>query len=103
MKKAFWAIVAGMMLLSTVALGQGAGSSSSPGGPAGASRGGPAGAGGGALGTSPLAPGTNASGTAAPSGGRGKPSSKSLGTGDPVTDQADRNLDRRIKGICKGC
>jgi hypothetical protein len=59
-------------------------------------------AGGGSLGSSAAAPGTNSAGTAAPSGG-GRGSSASTGTGNAATDKADRDLDRKIKSICKGC
>jgi hypothetical protein len=66
---------------------------------------------GSTLGTRPGTPGTNSSGTALPSGtttgqsyGAAKtPSDGALGTGDPEVDRQDRELDRKIKSICKGC
>jgi hypothetical protein len=58
---------------------------------------------GGSLGTSPAAPGTNSAGTALPGGGRGSMGSASTGTGDPKADKQNRRVDRKIKGICKGC
>jgi hypothetical protein len=77
-----------LSLSGTAAFGQGAG--------------GATGASGGTLGSSAGAPGTNSAGTAVPSGG-GRGSSAATGTGNAATDKADRELDRKIKSICKGC
>ncbi|GIQ75548.1 hypothetical protein BraRD5C2_39890 [Bradyrhizobium sp. RD5-C2] len=60
-------------------------------------------AGGGALGTSATSPGTNSAGTAAPSGRLGTGSSVATGTGDPKTDKQEREVNRKVKSICKGC
>jgi hypothetical protein len=57
---------------------------------------------GGSLGTSAGAPGTNSAGTAAPSGG-GTTGSAATGTGDPQVDKQDRDVDKKVKSICKGC
>lgn len=66
---------------------------------------------GGALGTHSGAPGTNSAGTAIPSGratgtepsGTVGTSNGALGTGDPAVDKEERELDRKMKSICKGC
>jgi hypothetical protein len=59
---------------------------------------------GGAFGTSPLAPGTNSSGTALSSGGiSGVARGPALGTGDPRVDAEDRKAERMISSICRGC
>jgi hypothetical protein len=59
---------------------------------------------GGAFGTSPLAPGTNSSGTALSSGGLGGAArGPALGTGDPAVDAEDRKAARSISSICRGC
>lgn len=81
----------------TVAFAQSSGGTGGTGGSAGS----PGAASGGALGTSAGAPGTNSAGTAAPSGsGSGY---GATGTGDPAVDKQDKELDRKIKSICKGC
>jgi hypothetical protein len=54
------------------------------------------------MGRSAAARGTNSTGTAAPSGS-GRGGSAATGTGNSLTDKADRELDRKIKSICKGC
>jgi hypothetical protein len=59
---------------------------------------------GGASGTSPVAPGTNSSGTALSSGGvSGAARGPALGTGDPAVDKEDRKAERMISSICRGC
>ncbi len=59
---------------------------------------------GGAFGTSPVAPGTNSSGTALSSGGiSGAERGPALGTGDPAVDKEDRKAERMISSICRGC
>jgi len=60
---------------------------------------------GGAAGTSPAAPGTNASGTALSSGGIGEGATKgaALGTGDPAVEREDQKAARMVQSICKGC
>jgi len=62
----------------------------------------PGAASGGALGTSAGAPGTNSLGTAAPSGSR-TTGAAATGTGDPQVDKQDKDVDKKIKSICKGC
>jgi hypothetical protein len=61
--------------------------------------------GGGALGTSAAAPGTNSLGTALPSSGIGGRAMKGplLGT-DPTIDKEDAQLQKMLQGsICRGC
>jgi hypothetical protein len=61
--------------------------------------------GGGALGTSAAAPGTNSLGTALPSSGIGGRAMKGplLGT-DPTIDKEDARLQKMLEGsICRGC
>jgi hypothetical protein len=59
---------------------------------------------GGAFGTSPVAPGTNSSGTALSSGGISSAErGPALGTGDPAVDKEDRKAERMISSICRGC
>lgn len=66
---------------------------------------------GGPLGTRSATPGTNASGTAIPPGtttgmspsGPADASTPTLGKGDPHVDWLDRQIDRKIRSICKGC
>ncbi|EGP07455.1 hypothetical protein CSIRO_2907 [Bradyrhizobiaceae bacterium SG-6C] len=93
-------MVAGLVLaqicVSTAVYAQGSG------GTGGSSGGSPGAASGGALGTSAGAPGTNSLGTAAPSGS-GTTGAAATGTGDPQVDKQDKNVDRKIKSICKGC
>ncbi len=55
------------------------------------------------LGTSATSPGTNSAGTAVPSGGSGTVGTAPLGTGDPKIDQSEKDVDRKVKSICKGC
>jgi hypothetical protein len=59
---------------------------------------------GGAFGTSPGAPGTNASGTALSSSGTGNGPMKGplLGT-DPAIDREEAKVDKMIGSICRGC
>jgi hypothetical protein len=62
-------------------------------------------AGGGALGTSAAAPGTNSLGTALPSSGIGGHVMRGplLGT-DPTIDKEDARLEKMLEGsICRGC
>jgi hypothetical protein len=63
----------------------------------------PGAASGGSLGSSAGAPGTNSAGTAMPSGGGGTVGVAPLGTGDPKVDQSEKEVDRKVKGICRGC
>lgn len=72
------------------------------GGTGGTSGGSPGAASGGALGTSAGSPGTNSLGTAAPSGS-GTTGAAATGTGDPQVDKQDRDVDKKLKSICKGC
>ena len=58
---------------------------------------------GGSLGSSAASPGTNSAGTAAPSGGGATGGSVATGTGDPMTDKQGKQVDKKIKSICKGC
>ncbi len=90
-------LVLSQILCSTAVLAQ-----SSGGGAGGASGGSPGAATGGSLGTSAGAPGTNSLGTAAPSGG-GTTGSAATGTGNPEVDKQDRDVDKKVKSICKGC
>ncbi|EKS38049.1 hypothetical protein HMPREF9695_01889 [Afipia broomeae ATCC 49717] len=76
------------------------GTGGSSGGSTGASS--PGAASGGSLGTSAGSPGTNSLGTAAPSGS-GTTGSAATGTGDPRVDKKDRDVDNKVKSICKGC
>jgi len=87
-------LVLSQMLISTAVLAQASGGGTSGGSP-GASA-------GGSLGTSAGAPGTNSAGTAAPSGG-GTTGSAATGTGNPQVDKQDRDVDKKVKSICKGC
>lgn len=57
---------------------------------------------GGSLGSSAGSPGTNSAGTAAP-GGSATTGSAATGTGDPMVDKQDKQVDKKIKSICKGC
>jgi hypothetical protein len=59
---------------------------------------------GGAAGTSPGAPGTNAAGTALSSGGHGNGPQKGplLGTNAAV-DRENARVEKSIKSICRGC
>jgi hypothetical protein len=84
--------VAAQMLSSVPALAQASG---------GASGGGASG--GGSLGSSAASPGTNSAGTAVPSGGSASGGSVATGSGDPMTDKQDKQVDKKIKSICKGC
>ena len=68
----------------------------------GGSAGSPGAASGGALGSSAGAPGTNSLGTAAPSGS-GTTGAAATSTGDPQVDRQDRDVDKKVKSICKGC
>jgi hypothetical protein len=38
-----------------------------------------------------------------PSGGGGTVGVDPLGTGDPKVDQSEKDVDRKVNGICKGC
>ena len=73
------------------------------GGTAGGGAAGGGAASGGALGSSAAAPGTNSAGTAAPSGGSASGGSVATGTGDPTIDKDAKQVDKKIKSICKGC
>jgi hypothetical protein len=59
---------------------------------------------GGAMGTSPSAPGTNALGTALSSGGVGNGPQKGplLGTNAAI-DREEAKVDQSIRSICRGC
>jgi hypothetical protein len=60
--------------------------------------------GGGALGSSGTAPGTNSSGTALPSGIGGHVMKGPLLGTDPIIDKEDAQLQKRLEGsICRGC
>jgi hypothetical protein len=60
--------------------------------------------GGGALGTSSAAPGTNSSGTALPSGIGGHVMKGPLLGTDPTIDKEDAQLQKMLEGsICRGC
>lgn len=72
------------------------------GGTGGASGASPGAASGGSLGTSAGSPGTNSLGTAAPSGS-GTTGAAATGTGDPQVDKQDKDVDKKLKSICKGC
>ncbi len=102
--------VAVPLALSSAAFAQSSGGSSgggSGGGTSGTGSGSmsssPGAASGGSLGSSAGAPGTNSAGTALPSGGGGTVGQAPLGTGDPSVDKEDKNVDRKVKSICKGC
>jgi hypothetical protein len=56
--------------------------------------------GGGALGTSAGAPGTNSLGTAVPSGGGPAMATAAV---NPVVTPQDKALDQRLLHICRGC
>ncbi len=59
---------------------------------------------GGALGTSPAAPGTNSLGTALSSGGAGRAQKgPPLGTGNPAVDREDARVGKMVRSICRGC
>jgi hypothetical protein len=60
---------------------------------------------GGAFGTSPAAPGTNAAGTALSSSDHGGSAMKGpeLGTGDAAIDREDAKVDKIVGSICRGC
>jgi hypothetical protein len=61
-------------------------------------------AGGGALGTSSAAPGTNSLGTALPSGIGGHVMKGPLLGTDPTIDKEDAQLQKMLEGsICRGC
>ena len=61
-------------------------------------------AGGGALGTSGAAPGTNSLGTALPSGVGGHVMKGPLLGTDPTIDKEDAQLQKMLEGsICRGC
>jgi hypothetical protein len=61
-------------------------------------------AGGGALGTSGAAPGTNSLGTALPSGIGGHVMKGPLLGTDPTIDKEDARLQKMLEGsICRGC
>lgn len=79
----------------------GAGGGSGAGGAGGAGSS-PGAASGGSLGSSAGAPGTNSLGTAVPSGS-GRAGYGATGTTTPEIDRQDKELDRKIKSICKGC
>ena len=89
-------LVVSQILVSTAALAQ------TSGGTGGTSVSPPGAASGGALGTSAGAPGTNSLGTAAPSGS-GRTGTAATGTGAPQVDKQDRDVDKKVKSICKGC
>jgi hypothetical protein len=59
---------------------------------------------GGAIGTSPNAPGTNSLGTALSSGGVGNGPQKGalLGTNAAI-DREEAKVDKSIRSICRGC
>lgn len=59
--------------------------------------------GGGALGSTAGAPGTNSAGTAALGGSSRLGGPAATGTGNSAVDKQDRNVDRKIKSICRGC
>ena len=60
--------------------------------------------GGGALGTSGAAPGTNSLGTALPSGIGGHVMNGPLLCTDPTIDKEDARLQKMLEGsICRGC
>jgi hypothetical protein len=58
---------------------------------------------GGAFGTSPATPGTNSSGTALSSDGRGRPTKGPLLGTNPAIDREDAQVDKMINSICRGC
>jgi hypothetical protein len=58
---------------------------------------------GGAFGTSPATPGTNSSGTALSSDGRGRPMKGPLLGTNPAIDREDAQVDKMINSICRGC
>ncbi|MEH2509232.1 hypothetical protein V1291_000586 [Nitrobacteraceae bacterium AZCC 1564] len=94
--------VAVPLVVSGAAFAQSSGGSTS--GTAGGSMNRPSGAAsGGSLGSSAGAPGTNSAGTAMPSGGGGTVGEALLGTGDPKADKAEKDVDRKMKSICRGC
>lgn len=55
--------------------------------------------GGGALGTTAAAPGTNSSGTALSSDGVGRPMLDTM----PSIDSENAKIDKEINSICRGC
>ena len=59
--------------------------------------------GGGALGTTAAAPGTNSSGTALSSDGVGRPMKGPLLDTKPAIDPEDAKVDKMINSICRGC
>lgn len=93
-------LVLSQILCSTAVLAQSSGTRGGSGGTTGIAN--PPGAASGSVGTS--AADTSSTGTAARSSDSGMTTGFGLlGTGDPVIDRQDRDLDRRIKSICKGC
>jgi hypothetical protein len=58
---------------------------------------------GGAFGTSPATPGTNSSGTALASDGRGRPMKGPLLGTNPAIDLENAKVDKMINSICRGC
>jgi hypothetical protein len=99
--------VAAPLVLSGAAFAQSSGGASSGGGTSGTGgssmSASPGAASGGSLGSSATTPGTNSAGTAMPSGGGGTVGVAPLGTGDPKVDQSEKEVDRKVKSICKGC
>jgi hypothetical protein len=59
--------------------------------------------GGGSLGTSPYAPGTNSLGTALPSSGTGKPMKGPLLGTSPAIDREEAKVEKMLGSICRGC
>jgi hypothetical protein len=89
--------VLGAVLLSTAAVAQPTGHTGRT-GKAGATR-------GGSLGTGAAAPGTNTAGTAIPSGSVGVSGNppEATNNGQALVDKADRDMNRALKNICRGC
>jgi hypothetical protein len=61
------------------------------------------GTGGGSMGTSPYAPGTNSLGTALPSSGAGKPMKGPLLGTSPDIDREEAKVEKMLGSICRGC
>ncbi len=91
-------LVLSQILCATALLAQ---SSGGTGGTSGAASS-PGAASGGSLGTSAGAPGTNSLGTAAPSGS-GTTGLAGPSTIDPTVEKENKEVDRQVRSICKGC